>query len=279
MIKLIATDMDGTFLDGQGTFDKERFDRVLTTLEARQIPFVVASGNGMSRLLNIFDGFADRLLFVAENGGHIYQKGQTLYREPLKASLIQEVLDYLGNRVRDHCFMMGNDEHIYMAEGAPRPFDGQLVITKEQLEAFLSRISHVPDLASLLAREPFYKMGMWVPKEQIDGVVADFNQAFSGQLVAVMSGYGGIDILPEGIHKAWGLKRLMTSMGIEAHQLMAFGDGDNDQEMLAMAGYSYAVANATEGTKAVAKFQIPAHDTGSVLSTIEAYLEHDQIGK
>ncbi|MFN8648511.1 HAD hydrolase family protein [Streptococcus sp.] len=59
-IKLIATDMDGTFLDERGSFDRQRFERVLTELEERKIPFVVASGNGMGRLLRIFKGFEDR---------------------------------------------------------------------------------------------------------------------------------------------------------------------------------------------------------------------------
>ena len=59
-IKLVATDMDGTFLDERGSFDRQRFEKVLTELEQRDIPFVVASGNGMGRLLRIFKGFEDR---------------------------------------------------------------------------------------------------------------------------------------------------------------------------------------------------------------------------
>ncbi len=94
-IKLVATDMDGTFLDERGSFDRQRFEKVLTELEHRDIPFVVASGNGMGRLLRIFQGFEDRLTFVAENGGHIYQKGQTLYRQTLPVPLIREVMDFL----------------------------------------------------------------------------------------------------------------------------------------------------------------------------------------
>lgn len=275
MIKLIATDMDGTFLDGQGTFDKVRFERVLTALEERDIPFVVASGNGMGRLQKIFEGFEHRLRFVADNGGHIYQRGQTLYRQAIEPSVLQAVLAYLQDKAKDYCFMMGNDEHIYMAKGAPRPFDGQLVITKEQLEAFLNRISYVSDLSSLVEKETFYKMGMWVPEEQLDAVVRDFNQAFSGKLVAVTTGYSGIDILPEGLHKASGLQQVMKTLNIESHQVMAFGDNDNDKEMLEMAGYSYAVENATERIKSIAKYHIASHDTGSVLSTIETFLEQE----
>ncbi|WP_192872385.1 HAD hydrolase family protein, partial [Streptococcus suis] len=47
MIKLIATDMDGTFLDGEGSFDRQRFAAILAQLAERKIPFVIASGNGI----------------------------------------------------------------------------------------------------------------------------------------------------------------------------------------------------------------------------------------
>ncbi|MGT2753725.1 Cof-type HAD-IIB family hydrolase [Streptococcus ovis] len=272
MIKLIATDMDGTFLDNQGAFDKIRFERVLSALETHDIRFVVASGNGMGRLLKIFEGFENRLIFVAENGSHLYQNGQTLYRKPLESSLIQETLNYLEDRVKDYCFMLSNDEWIYMAEGANQPFDHQLIIAKEQMEAFLSRIRYVPDLSDLLAQGSFYKMGMWIPEEQLGEVVTAFNRFFAGKLVAVTSGYGSIDILPEGIHKAWGLKRVLDHLNVNPSQVMAFGDSDNDKEMLELVGHSYAVENATERIKSVAKHQIASHDTGAVLTTIEAYL-------
>ncbi|MGZ7144901.1 HAD hydrolase family protein, partial [Streptococcus pyogenes] len=81
----------------------------------------------------------------------------------------------------------------------------------------------------------------WVPEDQVAQVVTAFNQAFHGELVAVTSGYGSIDLMPAGIHKAWGLRRIMEPMGIAPNQVMAFGDNDNDVEMLELAQYSYAV--------------------------------------
>lgn len=40
IVRLIATDMDGTFLDGQGNFDRERFSRVLDQLDQKKIPLL-----------------------------------------------------------------------------------------------------------------------------------------------------------------------------------------------------------------------------------------------
>lgn len=65
----------------------------------------------------------------------------------------------------------------------------------------------------------------------------------------------------------------MEPMGIAPNQVMAFGDNDNDVEMLELAQYSYAVGNASPAVKAVAKYQIGHNDHSSVLTTIEEFLK------
>ena len=264
--------MDGTFLDEKGSFDRPRFERVLTELEGRKIPFVVASGNGMGRLLRIFQGFEGRLTFVAENGSHIYQDGQTLYRNVMPVPLIREVMDYLQEGVKEACFMLAHDQRIYMAQGARQPFADLEAIEPAQMAAFLKRLTYLPDITAFPEQEVFYKMGLWVPEPRVPQLVTTFNQAFSGKLTAVTSGYGSIDLMPAGIHKAWGLQRVMDPLGIDPSQVMAFGDNDNDIEMLDLARYSFAVDNASPAAKAAARFHIPHHSQGSVLTSIEHYL-------
>ena len=50
MIKLVATDMDGTFLDGEGRFDMERLKNLLVSYKEKGIYFAVASGRGILSL-------------------------------------------------------------------------------------------------------------------------------------------------------------------------------------------------------------------------------------
>ena len=64
-IRVIASDMDGTFFDYKGIYDKERFSQILDAMAACDIHFVVASGNSMSRLKLMFAETFDRLHFVA----------------------------------------------------------------------------------------------------------------------------------------------------------------------------------------------------------------------
>ncbi|HFI0174725.1 TPA: Cof-type HAD-IIB family hydrolase [Streptococcus suis] len=273
MIKLIATDMDGTFLDGQGSFDRERFSRVLEKLAEKQIPFVIASGNGMGRLLQLCQEFEDRLIFVADNGAHIYQNGKTMIRRAIQQEEVEAILHFFKGRWADVCLMLSNEENIYMQAGAGQPFEGtDLPIEPAQMAAFQSRVTYLDDLSAYPISEPIYKVGLWVPEARVESITEGFNQAFQGNLVAVTSGYGSIDILPQGIHKAWGLEQVLTCLDIEPEQVMAFGDSDNDIEMLNYVGYSYAMENATDKVKTVAKYLAPSHLEAGVLQVIEEHI-------
>lgn len=272
-VRLIATDMDGTFLDGQGSFDRERFSRVLDQLDQKKIPFVIASGNGIGRLLQLCQGFENRLIFVADNGAHIYHQGKTLVRRTIQQEEVEAILHFFKGRWADICLMLSNEENIYMQAGAGMPFAGtDLPIEPAQMVAFQNRVTYLDDLSAYPNFETIYKIGLWVPEARVESITEEFNQAFKGQLVAVTSGYGSIDILPAGIHKAWGLEQVLQDLGIQAEQVMAFGDSDNDLELLAYAGHSYAMENATDKVKAVAKYRAPSHLEAGVMQVLENWL-------
>lgn len=273
MIKLIATDMDGTFLDGQGSFDRERFSRILDQLEQKKIPFVIASGNGIGRLLQLCQGFENRLIFVADNGAHVYHQGKTLIRRFTQQEETKAILEFFQGRWADVCLMLSNEENIYMQAGAGVPFAGtDLPIEPAQMTAFQNRVTYLDDLSAYPVSESIYKVGLWVPEARVESITEEFNQAFHGQLVAVTSGYGSVDILPQGIHKAWGLEQVLTNLAITPDQVIAFGDSDNDIELLSYVGASYAMENATDKVKAVAKYMAPSHLEAGVLQVIEEYI-------
>ena len=65
-IKLIAVDMDGTFLSDQKTYNRERFMAQYQQMKAQGIRFVVASGNQYYQLISFFPEIANEIAFVAE---------------------------------------------------------------------------------------------------------------------------------------------------------------------------------------------------------------------
>ena len=66
MIKLIAVDMDGTFLDSQMNYQRSIFRKIYQYLKRNEIHFVVASGNQYYQLKSFFDDFQDEKTYKNE---------------------------------------------------------------------------------------------------------------------------------------------------------------------------------------------------------------------
>lgn len=86
-IKLIAVDMDGTFLSDQKTYNRERFLAQYQQMKTQGIRFAVASGNQYYQLISFFPEIAHEISFVAENGGWVVSEGgislTAIWRNPI----------------------------------------------------------------------------------------------------------------------------------------------------------------------------------------------------
>ena len=66
--KIYASDMNGTFLREDHSFDKKSFRRILDQFKEKDYLFVAASGRSVQSLKLVFEEFADDIGFVAEIG-------------------------------------------------------------------------------------------------------------------------------------------------------------------------------------------------------------------
>ena len=73
-----------------------------------------------------------------------------------------------------------------------------------------------------------------------------------------------VDVVPHGVNKATAIKVLADALHITMDEICAFGDSENDIEMLSCVGYPVVVANASPAAKAAARYFIPAASEDSV---------------
>ena len=74
MIKLIATDIDGTLLaDGTLKINPEYYD-VIKELRNRGVRVIAASGRQRSSIEKVFEPIVDEISFISENGTAVYSK-------------------------------------------------------------------------------------------------------------------------------------------------------------------------------------------------------------
>jgi Cof subfamily protein (haloacid dehalogenase superfamily) len=102
--------------------------------------------------------------------------------------------------------------------------------------------------------------------------LADSGELDSGQFEMTLSGAPFVEVMAAGVSKASGLAQLCTRLGVDRSEVLAFGDGLNDREMLAWAGHGVAVANAEDVVKDVADELTTSNDDDGVARIIESLL-------
>lgn len=273
-IKLIATDMDGTILDSQGLLDLPRLEKILDRLEEKGIRFVIATGNEIHRVRQLLGHLTDRVVLIVANGAKIFENNQLIQVETWDNELVEKALTFFKGQECQNQFVITSMNGGFVKDGT---IFTQLdkFMTPEMIELFYQRMNFVEELHPELFGGVL-KMSLVVGEDRTEQVQEDFNQVFNGYVQAVSSGYGCLDIIQDGIHKAWALQELLKRWNIKSEEIMAFGDSENDVEMLELAGIAYAMENADEKAKAVATDIAPANSQGGVYQILEAWLDKNR---
>ena len=93
MIKIIATDMDGTLLDDKKQLP-ENFEDVIRKLLKKNIRFVISSGRSFGALKKQFNSYLDSLTFICDNGAYIVDRGNVLSVSVMEKSTVDSIISY-----------------------------------------------------------------------------------------------------------------------------------------------------------------------------------------
>ena len=273
-IKVIATDMDGTLLDPKGQLDLPRLEKILDKLDQRGIRFVIATGNEVHRMRQLLEHLAERVVLVVANGARIFENNELIQAQTWDDAIVDRALAHFKGRECQDQFVVTAMNGGFVKKGTVFT-ELDKFMTPEMIEKLYQRMNFVDEFDPNLFGGVL-KMSMVVGEERLDSVLQEINDLFDGHVRAVSSGYGCIDILQDGIHKAWGLVELLKRWNLKAEQIMAFGDSENDIEMLELAGISYAMENAEEAVKRVATKVAPANSQAGVYKVLENWLERGE---
>ena len=259
-IKLVAVDIDGTFVRSNYTYDIPRFKRILSHMKAAGCNFVVASGNQYYQLRDLFPGYYDELSFVAENGAFVKDRKKLIFT----ANMPKETVDFVIDVCSEY------PEILNVLCGLESAYCQRGMVSQEFFELtsiYYHRLKWVDNLKSV--KDQILKFAPTVLEEKTYFYYDLFCERLKGKVEPTTSGRGSIDLIVPGCHKASGLKRLVERWGISPEQCAAFGDGGNDIEMLNYCGHSYAMENAPENVKNAAKYVCPSNEADGVLVTLE----------
>ena len=273
-IKIVATDMDGTLLDPRGQLDLPRLEKILDKLDHRGVRFVIATGNEVHRMRQLLGHLVERVVLVVANGARIFENNELLQAQTWDDVMVDRALDHFKGRECQDQFVVTAMNGGFVKKGTVFT-ELDKFMTPEMIEKLYQRMNFVDEFDPNLFGGVL-KMSMVVGEERSESVLQEINDLFDGHVRAVSSGYGCIDILQDGIHKAWGLVELLKRWNLKPEQIMAFGDSENDIEMLELAGISYAMENAEEAVKEIATKLAPANSQAGVYKVLENWLERGE---
>ena len=187
--------------------------------------------------------------------------GRFLRHEPIPLALARETIAAVEEEgFHLNCYV---GDELYVARVTPEA---------ERYAGFQNLPLHpVGDLLEWLADPPTKLVAIDDP-EVLDGLEARMKHRFDGRLYISKSLPFFLEFASPEVTKASGLQFLADHLGFAAERTVAFGDGENDVELIEWAGYGVAVDNAHERVKAVADFVCPRVDEEGVAQVLEAYL-------
>jgi Cof subfamily protein (haloacid dehalogenase superfamily) len=181
---------------------------------------------------------------------------------PIPLELARETIAALNEEgVGLNCYV---DDELYVAEVTP---EARRYADFQDLE-----LHPVGDLLEWLDRPPTKLVVIGDP-EPLDGLKQRMLDRFEGRLYISKSLPFFLEFASPHVTKAAGLEFLAAQLGFARERTLAFGDGENDIELVDWAGYGVAVENAHDQVKEVADFVCPSVDEEGVAQVLEAYLD------
>lgn len=265
-IKMIAVDMDGTFLNEEKTYNRERFKIIFQQLKEKKIKFVVASGNQYDQLKSFFPELHREMSFVSENGANIIVEGKNYYNASLPIEKVLAALKGIS-ALGPSALVICGKKSAYVSKEMPEE-------VFNSVRFYYPSIKKLEKLADITKEnDEIFKFALTFSPTEVEGKLSSLTELLNGEMVPVSSGHGDIDLIIPGVHKARGLAQLGEEWGIAPAEIAAFGDSGNDIEMLKYAGMSFAMANAQEKVKQAAQTIIGSNNQESVLEQMELLLK------
>jgi Cof subfamily protein (haloacid dehalogenase superfamily) len=182
----------------------------------------------------------------------------------LEARQVIEAIEELG-----YTILVYVDDELYVARATPE---------SDAYAGFQHLVVHeVGELLAWIPKRPTKLVVVSDPGE-LDGLEVEMKARFGGRLYISKSLPHFLEFASPSVHKGSGLDFASARLAFTRAECVAFGDGENDVELLAWAGYGVAVANAHARVLAAADLVCPSVDEEGVAQVIEAYLASSDPG-
>lgn len=270
-IELVVCDLDGTLLNSKASVSNNN-SLALHKLNDLGIKIAFCSGRQAADIEYIASsiGLNDAII-ISLNGSFVMQKsGEIAINEKIPNGSTKECLNIFNRYdVAFSCFC-GN---VLINNKVPE-YEKDLSFWNKERRERRKLVTHLYGYYHInkYMQEGINKF-VYVDLENQDLLQKIKNEMSCIQGIDVTSSWqSNFEIMPKGINKGFALKKLINKLNIEKSNVLAFGDNDNDIELLKTAGYGVAMGNANDTLKNIADFITLSNDNDGVAYFLNHYV-------
>ncbi len=270
--KVIAFDLDGTFLDGAKRIPPKNLEALAAAAERGIMP-VPATGR-------IYDGIPDELrslpfmrYYICINGAYVYdaREDKVIHEANIPLDTALEFYREMDKQpVMYDCYQdnFGFITQSMYDNAESYVFDPGILRLVKKLR------TPVPELKEYLTEkgESVQKLQVYFADMELRARELSRLPRLFPELLFSTSVSNNIEVNSRAAGKGNGLAALCRALGIDTAQCAAFGDSSNDDDMLRAAGLGIAMANALDSTKRAADVMTLSNDEAGVAAGIEKYI-------
>jgi Cof subfamily protein (haloacid dehalogenase superfamily) len=228
------------------------------------VPVVVATGRMFRSVRPYLEEAGITEPVVCYQGAVVAEpeSGRFLRHEPIPLALAREVIAAVQEEgVHLNCYV---GDQLYVARLTP---EASAYASFQHLH-----VHEVDDLLSWLEEPPTKLVAVGEPR-RLDALEETMKAHFGGRAYISKSLPFFLEFASPEVTKASGLAFVAEHLGLSAERTVAFGDGENDVELLQWAAFAVAVGNAHDRALAVADLVCPPVDEEGVAQVLEAFLD------
>lgn len=274
-IKAVFFDIDGTLLNDRKNVQKSTI-KAIRNLKDQGILVGLATGRGPSFVQPFLENLGLDFA-VTYNGQYIYSRSEIIYTNQLSKTTVYRLIRYAGARRRE--ISLGTASGLLgsgiIGLGTSRL--GQIVSSlvprkwakaiERSFKHFIRRIKPQNiDILMIILREPIYQVVLVATEGESERIQKQFPR-----VKLTRSSPYSMDVISEEQSKVKGIERVGQRYGFDLSEVIAFGDSDNDIEMLSQVGIGVAMGNASQQVKENARYTTADNNDDGISKALAHY--------
>ncbi|MCF8274966.1 MAG: Cof-type HAD-IIB family hydrolase [Flavobacteriaceae bacterium] len=259
-IKLVITDMDGTLLNSNHEVSSLFFE-IFKEIKNHNILFVAASGRPYYSITEKLHAIKDDIIIVAENGGIVAKNEHVLQKIPINKTHLHKIENLILMNSHIHPIYCTKSKAYFKGTS-----NGYIKLLSEYYPNFYV-INSIEEIEEAIIKIALYH------DEDSEKYIFPFFKELASDYKIIVSGKHWVDISDYIANKGNALKLLQKNYNITKDETIAFGDYNNDIEMLKHASFSFAMKNAVEDVKNIANYETKSNDDFGVEYILEKLIK------